>query len=184
MGQPNIETIVDIFWQLKMNLQRVPTTLGGGQLGYLTLLLSSSDYNTIPGSVNFIRPIDPGMFIPVNPRGICTWTALTKPITAVEIAAQRLKHDNQKHLYNEVQALETALRNQVIEAINRKYLEPLHNITTDMINDSIPDNFAFLRMNYDRITPGQLKHRESAIDTLTYNPSTNVDTIFNKIQIF
>ena len=53
-----------------------------------------------------------------------------------------------------------------------------------MINDSIPVIFTFLRANYDRITPGQLKERESVIDDLIYDPGTNVDTVFDKIQHF
>ena len=62
-------------------------------------------------------------------------------------------------MYNEVQAIETALRNQVIEAIDAEYLEPIRNTTTDMINNGIPVVFTFLRANYDGITPGQLKER-------------------------
>ena len=69
-------------------------------------------------------------------------------MTTAEIAAQRIEHEDQRRLYNEVQAVEIALRNQVIEAIDNEYLEPLRNPTTNMINDSIVDIFAFLRANY------------------------------------
>ena len=118
--------------------------------------------------------------MPVNPNRIGTRTAPTIPITSVKSTALRIEHDDMKRLYNEGQAVETALRNQFIEAINNEYLEPLRNPTTDMIIDS----FAFLRANYGQITPGQLKQRECAIDNLTYDPSTNMDTIFTKIQSF
>ena len=37
-GQPTIDNIVKLLRQVKRNAQRVPTTLGGGQLGYLALL--------------------------------------------------------------------------------------------------------------------------------------------------
>ena len=44
---------------------------------------------------------------------------------------------NKKRLYNEVQAVEVALRNQMVEAIDEEYLTPLQNPTTNMINNSI-----------------------------------------------
>ena len=38
-GLPTIDTILEVFRQLKQNAQSVPTTLGGGQFGYLFLVL-------------------------------------------------------------------------------------------------------------------------------------------------
>ena len=43
-GKPKINTILTVYKQLKRNAQRVPTTLGGGQLGYLALILSAMAY--------------------------------------------------------------------------------------------------------------------------------------------
>ena len=63
-GRPTLEKLVIIFKQLKHNAQRVPTTLGGGKLGYLGLILEATIYNTIPGSAPFRRPTDPGVFQP------------------------------------------------------------------------------------------------------------------------
>ena len=40
LGKPDIDSLLRIFRQLKRNAQRVPTILGGGQLGYLALVLS------------------------------------------------------------------------------------------------------------------------------------------------
>ena len=153
-GQPNTKAIVKIFHQLKRNSQRVPTTLRGGELGYLTLLLLPADYNLIPGSASFNRLSDPGTFIPINPEGSNTRTAPVTPITTAEIATQKVAYDKRKRLYNKVQVVKTSLRIQVIEAINAEYLEPLRRATADMINDSIPVIFIFLRVNYGRITPG------------------------------
>ena len=78
--------------------------------------------------------------------------------------------------------MESTLRNQIIEAIDNDYLEPLRNTTTDMIDFSIPRVFEFLRANYGRLTCEQLKDREKSLDDLVYSPADNVDTIFNKIQ--
>ena len=140
LGQPDIETIVKLFWQVKRNAQRVPTTLGGGQLGYLALVIDTPSYNAIPGSAPFIRPTNPGVFIPVPTAGVATrGGAGAVALTPGEIATQRIAHDERQRLYNKVQAVERALRNQIIDAIEAEYLQPLRNVTTDMINDTIPD---------------------------------------------
>ena len=78
------------------------------------------DYNQITGSTKFIRPIDPGTFMPVRLRSVGTRAAPTAPISVTEIIAQKIVHDDQKHLYNEVQATKISLRNQVIEDIGSK----------------------------------------------------------------
>ena len=56
-GQPDIDALLRMFRQLKRNAQRVPTTLGGGQLGYLALVLSTVAFDSIPNSAPFVRPL-------------------------------------------------------------------------------------------------------------------------------
>ena len=179
VGQPTIDNIIKLLRQIKRNAQRVPTTLGGGQLGYLALVIDNVAYRALPNALAFHRPTDPGNFSPVVPVGI-----RAAALTAGEIALQKIAHDERKRLFNEVQAVEVALRNQIVEAIDDDYLQPLRDTTTDMINSSIPDIFTFLRDTYGKLSPAQLRERERAIDDLVYNPEQNVDTIFTQIQTF
>ena len=58
-GAPTIDSLLHIF-RLKRNAQCVSTTLGGGQLRYLALVLSDAAYTAIPNSAPFVRPLDPG----------------------------------------------------------------------------------------------------------------------------
>ena len=97
-GQPTLESLVIIFRQLKINTQKVPTTLGGRQLGYLALILPPATYNTIPN----LRPIDPGIFIPTAPSCIVTPVGVGAivPLTAAEIATQKIAHNELKRQYN------------------------------------------------------------------------------------
>ena len=62
-GVPTIDSLLRMFRQLKRNVQCVSTTLGGGQLGYLALVLSDAAYTAIPNSAPFVRPLDPGALI-------------------------------------------------------------------------------------------------------------------------
>ena len=61
-GQPTVDSLLGIFRQLKQNAQCVSCTLGGGQLGYLGLILSPEAYSQIPNSQTFVRPKHPGPF--------------------------------------------------------------------------------------------------------------------------
>ena len=96
-GQPSLESILHLFKQVKINAQSVPTTLGGGQLGYLALLLSNEAYNTIPNSTPFQRPTFPGPFLVQTPA-IRTSTRSTGPVeiptaTAAVVTQQKADWD-------------------------------------------------------------------------------------------
>ena len=59
-GQPTVDNLLTLFRQLKRNAQCITCTLGGGQLGYLGLILPTEAYENIPNSEPFTRPTDPG----------------------------------------------------------------------------------------------------------------------------
>ena len=168
-GQPTIDTIAKLLRQVKRNAQRVPTVLGGGQFGYLALVIEVASYNTIHGSAPFIRPHDPGIFTPDHPIGV-----RAIPLTAADIAAQKITFDEQKRQYNECQGVEMALRNQIVEAIEEEYLQPLRDSITDMITSTIPTIFTFLQQTYGNLSPSELKERERVLDDMIYDPSQNV----------
>ena len=136
--------------------------LGGGQLGYLALVIDTPTYNGIPTSAPFVRPVDPGAFVPVQNAGVATRAGAPAPLTAADIATQKIAHDERKKQYNECQAVEAILRNQIIEAVDRTYLEPLRNSTTDRITSTIPAIFKFLMDTCGRLTPAQLEARASS----------------------
>ena len=67
-------------------------------------------------------------------------------------------------------------------AIEDKYIQALRSPITIMIQCSIYDLFDFLKQSYGRLLPEQLKAKETLIDTFVYDPSTNVNTVFNVMQ--
>ena len=187
-GKPTLETLITLHRQLKRNAQRVPTTLGGGQLGYLALTVTPTVYNSIPNATNFIRPSDPGIFsltpnpVPTTRGSRAAGPAVAPPLSPSDIALQKALHDKNKRLYNETQAVEMVLRNQLIEAIEPIYLRPLRNRTTDMINDYIPDIIKFLLKNYGQLSDPQLLQKEQDLIAFTYNPQDQPDVVFNEIE--
>ena len=185
-GPPTLDTILLLFKQIKRNAQKVPTTLGGGQHGYLGLLVAAIIYATIPFTVPFVRPPNPGVFsIVPNPTPPTTRTnpnPAPAPLTNEDIAMQKVNYENALRLYNECQAVEALLRTQIAETIEAEYLMPLRNNLTDMITDAIPDIFTFLIDNYGQPSPQELKQRETTLDNMVYDPSTHVNTIFLAIE--
>ena len=61
-GLHKIDTILEVFKQLKRNAHRVPTTLGGEQFGYLFLVHKAITYAAIHIATAITRPKDPGPF--------------------------------------------------------------------------------------------------------------------------
>ena len=187
IGQPTIDSIAKLHREVKRNAQKVPTTLGGGQNGYLGMIIAPEIYNTIPGARAFHRPEDPGTFNPMRRRvaRVTTRGAVhDENLTPEDIALQKIQYDEHLRLYNEAQAVEALLRTQIIEAIEEEYLSSLRNPTTDMIHQSIQEIFNFLKINYGQLSPQQLKEREASIDNLVYDPSTHINSVFNRIQQF
>lgn len=185
-GIPNLDAILRLFREVKQNAQSIPTKLGGGQLGYLALVLKQADYNNIAISRPFNRPTDPGTFqMPtVSSRASRSSSTLPTTVTAVDIANAKALHEERERLYWQCQGVEQALRNQIEQAIETDYLQALRNSTTEMLDSSIPDIIKYLQDTYGRITEQELSDREEALKKYVYDTSSPVDMVFNKINWF
>ena len=67
VGEPTYQTLKELKDQLKANAASIPTTLGGGNHGYLGLILSPAAYATISPTA-FVEPAYPGQH-PAIPAG-------------------------------------------------------------------------------------------------------------------
>ena len=182
-GQPTLDSILHLIRQLKINAQNVPTTLGGGQLGYLALVLPENSYTAIPNAAPFLRPAHPGPFVVNTQARTSTRSSTPTPtVSAAVVTQQKAEWDEQVRLYNECQAVEQALRQQLVEAVESDYLDAIRNQHTEMIQHSIPDIIAHLRNTYGSITEEELSEREDALKAYVYDPTYAVDTVFTKIK--
>ena len=105
-GKPTLQQIIKVFRQLKRNATSVPTRLGGGNHGYLALVLTPTKYNAITTTQAFIRPTDPGVFTPTNvstttgqsgattrAAGTAATVVTTRAPNSAEVAQQKATHD-------------------------------------------------------------------------------------------
>ena len=165
-GQPTADNLLVIFCHFKRNAQCVSCTLGGGQLGYLGLILFPDAYSKIPNSQVFVRPKHPWSFwlvvdstnpAPKRTRGqaVATIRETDDPnetFTHSNITQQKASHDEALRQYLEWQAVQQALRVQLIKAIDAIYLDTLRNNNTDMIHKLLPKIMEHLMKNYGQVT--------------------------------
>ena len=198
-GQPTVDNLLTLFRQLKQNAQCVTCALGGGQLGYLGLILSEEAYKQIPQAEPFVCPKNLGPFRLVvdstNPaplkrrRAQTVATAAetddpTVTFTAADIAQQKATHDESLRAYMECQAVEQALRVQLIKAVDPVYLDALQNSDTDMIHENFPKIMDHLMSNYGQVTLEDMHDKKQEVISMIYDPNIPVDTVFSVIDKF
>ena len=96
MGAPTYETLHILNNEIKSNAMAVHSNLGGGQHGYLRLVISPTAYALL-NNTNF--------FCQVHPENLIT------PITATRQAQEKLKfqYDENLRVFHETRGLERAL---------------------------------------------------------------------------
>ena len=98
-NQPTLDYLINLLRQVKINAQNVTATLGGGQLGYLALVISETDYNAIPNSRHFVSPTHPGVFVvnTIAARVGATTRGASETenpeISQIDIANQKVVHE-------------------------------------------------------------------------------------------
>ena len=132
-----IHQIVWAYKQLKQNIASIPTNLAGGQHGFLPLVLTNTQWLSIPNAEAFVRPINPGPFTPRAGR-----TANAK------IAMDRTHWEQCLQNYQNCQHLEATLRNQLTSAFDYEILDGIRDRTTNTLQSNIPDIIKYLFEEY------------------------------------
>ena len=170
-GKPTFATLQTLHIELKANAGSVPSTLGGGSLGHLGLLLPPAAYATLqPPSIPWVTPVHPGPLAP--------------PATATpdELASARAVWQESFDQFQICQSTEKALIAQTVEAVDSIYLRALLNRNTGQYTTSITSLMNHLFMTYGKLTPQQVKAKETEVGNMTFNISQPVDIIFNAIE--
>ena len=63
LGEPNFDKLMVLFQELKANTAAVPSTLAGGANGYLGVLVSAAQYQTVAPGTPFVPPVAPGTLV-------------------------------------------------------------------------------------------------------------------------
>ena len=144
----------------------VHTTLGGGAYGHLGLVLTEVQYAQVHNTQEYIRPQHLG--------------ALNIPNTATQyqIAILLEQHQENFRLFREVIAVERALIQKIVAAIDPKCSGALRNSITNKITRMIPEIFTHIFDTYGDITTEDLTTFRTRLEGLRYPANEQLDIIF------
>ena len=168
-GEPNYESLKNLKDELKANAASIPTTLGGGTHGYLGLILSPAAYATI-AATQFIEPIYPGQH-PNVPAG----TSAANTSTIVR------RHTEDLRQWREFKNVNTALKNQLLSALDDIYICALKDCHVGYMNQSIRAILQHLFDNYGNITPLELEDNDTKMRA-TWDPNSPFDCLVKQIE--
>ncbi len=169
-GEPMYESLQLLLNQLKANARAVRNALGGGNHGYLGLLLTHEQYNVIAPNTPFIPPVHPGQLI-------------IPPFQLPHVTHQVMStHNEAVRVYNECYRVTQALRKQIISVINDSYLAALKDRHTNTITVPIADIITYLFRNYGRVTPATLVDEEQKVLQWTFDPALPIVLVFNNVD--
>jgi hypothetical protein len=141
MGEPTYETIAALKRCLQSNASSIKCTLGGGQHGYLALIISGEMYATLSNNVPFVVPETP----PVEPE-------IPNGATAAQITEAHCRHSEAQHRFEEYVNVEMALKNQIIANVDIDYLEGAEDTYVSFANKSPRQLLDYLFQDYGCIS--------------------------------
>ena len=154
-GEPSYKSIKQVEKLIIENAAAIHTNLGGGNLGYIGLVVSPAKYLIISGGTAFVPHPNPPP-LPVIPAGS------TQP----QIASITATHKEQKRLFKEQEAIKKAIKNQITQAFDEIYIEELKNPYTGYNNVTIQDIFTFLYSTCGKVTTIDLEDNEKKMTRL------------------
>ena len=166
-GQPTYATLKILEGKLRANASSVDSDLGGGDHGYLGLVMKDADY---PGAVPFVAPTYP--------------TALTIPTTATPTEALNLRenHREDKAKYRECANVERTLLRFLQKAVDKKYVQHFINDDTALLDTPIADIMDHLFKHYGQIRGEEVTAREAEVLRTSFTPSDPLVTIWSPIE--
>ena len=170
-GEPNLATLLTLRAQIKANASSVHSSLGGGKHGHLGLVVTDTVYAAIVGTVPFTRPSLPTLTIGESD-------------TQYVLAEKRHVFMVNMQLFREVNAVERAIIQQIVTAIDEIYLEALYDPITNSISITIPKILSFLFDTYGMVSPKDLSKMKIKIEGMTYDASDPIDKVFSAIDRF
>lgn len=168
-GEPSTQSLITLQREIRANADSVNTTLGGGSLGHLGLVCSDATYALIPGSSPYIRPVLP------------TVVTMDSSATQFQIAQSNEIYKENLRLFREMLAVERTIIQQIVAAVDGKFLSAIRNTHTNKINKSIPEILEYLFDTYGDVTISELVELQNTVQTMVFNPKEPIDVVFTEI---
>ena len=168
-GTPNNKTLKSLKQELRANASSVETDLGGGDHGFLGLVLTDAEYALISPT-----PFDAPEYL----------AALTIPpgTNQIETLNLREQHKEGRRSYYACKNVEKALQRHIQDAIEDKFLESLVDEDTQLIQEDVPAVLKYLFDLYGKVPSEEVKQKETEIRAMLFHPASPMILLYNAIE--
>ena len=169
-GQPDYPRLRRLEEELAENAAAIHCNLGGGQLGYLGLVLDSTTYATL-SSTPFQPPDVPSATVP-TPEG---------SQTAAALQAARQKWEDARAVHREYVAVHGILRRQLLAAVDELYIAQLRQPYGAYSSVTVVAILQHLYANYAGIGPAELEANDARL-TAPWDPNEPFETLIKRVD--
>ena len=149
IGKPTRALLIPLREIIHANASQVQTTLGGGVYGYLGAMLDVDDYMDLEDAAEFEIPDHPGNIIADGHVG-----------TQYAIADALRANKEKLRQFDEYNVVMQALRKQIVDTVEEKYIMSLRNKYTRYNSVHPKDLLKYLFDTYGKITPEDVIENE------------------------
>ena len=169
-GEPTNKSLKRLKLELQANASSVETDLGGGNHGYLGLVLTDEEYASIPHTQPFVPPnYPPPLSIPAN-------------ATAIRALELKEEYHEAKRLYLECKNVEKALLRHIQEALEEKYIEALVDEHTNLLTGDVPTILTYLFYNYGKVRSEEVTQKDSEVMSMNWQPTDPIILLTRPIE--
>jgi hypothetical protein len=169
-GKPTNQSLQLLQRELNDNAMSIPSQRGDGIHGHLAFVISDASYLTISNGVAFT--------IPAHPGATPTHAANATGAQITETNRQFNADLDENHQANKLQQ---ALKQQLLEAVDRIYLTELSDPTLGFANSTVHALLEHLHSTYGTITFSQLDENLAKLDH-TFNPDEPLELLWARIK--
>ena len=158
-GVPTYTALKRLKTELQANASSIETDIGGGNHGYLALVLTDEEYNSIPNTEPFVLPTYPALLV------------IPPTATAIEAMQMKEEYNDGRRRYLECKNYEKALLRYIHDALEEKYVAALVDNYTNLITTDIPETLQCLFYNFGKVSSEEVAQKESEVMAMTWLPS-------------
>jgi hypothetical protein len=170
VGIPAYASIQLLVNNLKANAASIPVELGGGLLGHLALTIPTPVYATL-SNTPWVDPVNPGATPPVPQANA----------TAAQINANRYHHLENIKLFRTYNNVQSALKQQILAAVDDIYVRTLHNTNTGYAMVMTLQILTHLYTTYGKLTPMAMQENNRHFRN-PYNPAKPFEMLVQQIE--
>jgi hypothetical protein len=168
-GEPKYETIKNVEKLLIENAASVHSTLGGGNHGFLGVILTPEKYQLVTGHT-FEPYTNPGALPTLPPNA-----------TQHQILNANAAHKENLRLWKEQTFVIKAIKNLLTRSVEKKYIADLHNSYTGYNNLTIQEILEYLYTNYGDLDEADLEQTELKFSS-PFDPNEPFGIFIDKIE--